>query len=428
MRSVLIVLEVILYAIYGSTERLDDAYFMATQKLMGCGCDERIQKIQTIKMMEGIFICAAPHCLKSFLKRIEFESHIHESHADLLHPNVEKEDGNESEAHSAKQSTASDSTVKVPPRPVFSPGSNSQLQDREDRARRQQPREPPLPRSMMQTRPSLPFGQVQNHPLELQSENRAQGLDRSGSQNNFHQQSFEMQGGLQQESSHFPDKQQGVSLETAISEYSSQHLQQPLNFAVPINSNPLFSYPPVPSEGVQSFYGTPYEMARSDSAPEVVPEQSSLLGFPPGPPRILNSSESYRRSWNAGSTVSPFETPLEGQAIADGLSNPPDSQRPAFFQGDYGRSPASVSMNPPHPSNKGTESVQGNNPMDPRDGKGVLAPQPLPFPPPPPPPLPPHLLPAKWGKFYSGDAGHDGQGFGWAQHEKRNSFGSGQDQ
>ncbi|KAF3538056.1 hypothetical protein F2Q69_00018256 [Brassica cretica] len=41
-------------------------------------CDERIQKIQTIKMMEGIFICAAPHCLRSFLKKPDFEAHVHD--------------------------------------------------------------------------------------------------------------------------------------------------------------------------------------------------------------------------------------------------------------------------------------------------------------------------------------------------------------
>lgn len=39
-------------------------------------CEERIQKIQTIKMNEGILICAAPQFFKSFLKKDEFESHI----------------------------------------------------------------------------------------------------------------------------------------------------------------------------------------------------------------------------------------------------------------------------------------------------------------------------------------------------------------
>ncbi|KAI3878447.1 hypothetical protein MKX03_002066 [Papaver bracteatum] len=67
-------------------------------------CDDQIQKIQTIKMMEGIYICTAPHCLRSFLKRSEFEAHIHETHADLLQPNSEKEDGNESDSFNAIRS------------------------------------------------------------------------------------------------------------------------------------------------------------------------------------------------------------------------------------------------------------------------------------------------------------------------------------
>ena len=131
-------------------------------------CDERIQKIQTIKMMEGIFICAAPHCLKSFLKKTEFESHIHETHADLLQRNAEREDGNESEAVSTKQSTASESTARAPPRPIFSPNSSSQVHDREDKTRYPQPRDHQPPRATIQQKPppSPFYGQVQNHPSE----------------------------------------------------------------------------------------------------------------------------------------------------------------------------------------------------------------------------------------------------------------------
>ena len=88
-------------------------------------------------MMEGILICVAPHCLKSFLKKADFESHIQDSHGSLLRPNADKEDGNESEAQSVRQSTASDSTARGPQRPVFSPGSNSQQHDLEDKSRRQ---------------------------------------------------------------------------------------------------------------------------------------------------------------------------------------------------------------------------------------------------------------------------------------------------
>ncbi|CAH8338202.1 unnamed protein product [Eruca vesicaria subsp. sativa] len=55
-------------AIYGRLSPCDHAFCLecARSDSICYLCDERIQKIQTIKMMEGIFICAAPHCLMSF--------------------------------------------------------------------------------------------------------------------------------------------------------------------------------------------------------------------------------------------------------------------------------------------------------------------------------------------------------------------------
>ncbi|KAJ9185316.1 hypothetical protein P3X46_004965 [Hevea brasiliensis] len=384
-------------------------------------CDERIQKIQTIKMMEGIFICAAPHCLKSFLKRSKFESHIHENHTDLLQPNSE-ENGNESEVQSTKQHSASDSTVRASSRLVI-PGSNSQFLDSEDKAHRQQPREQPS-RPMMQPRPPY-FGQAQNYSSDPQPDsNRPPGIDRPGIQNHFQQ---SMQGGPQQESNQFSDKQQGNLSETPIPEYPPMHPIQSPNFVVPMNSNPLmtpqYGLPPFQPEGAQPFYGAPYEMgqmARPDSDPEVGAEQGSLLGFPPGPAGGVNFMSNYPQPWNSGPTSG-------GQAIPDGFPNRSDSRgNAAYYQGDYGRNPGVVPMIPPPPpsANKGMEAAQGGT-MDSRDGKGILAPQPFPHPPPPPPPLP-HLSHPKGGKYYAGDMDLEGQGFGW-QHENRDGFGSGQE-
>lgn len=325
-------------------------------------CDERIQKIQTIKMMDGIFICAAPHCLKSFLKKTEFESHIHGTHADLLQRNIEKEDGgNDSEAASARQPTPSESTARAPPRQVFSP-------------RDPQPREPPLPRPIMQPKQQTSsfFGQVQN-----------------------------------QSETPFPD-------------YPPMHGHPPPTFAVPINSNPVvgpppFGYSPFPPEGGLQFYSSPYEIARPDSAPEVGAEQGSLLGFPPGQAVGANFSDGFPRPWIMGPT---------GQGMVDGFQ-----VRPVFFPGDYGPNMGVLASNmvPPSSTNKVVEQVQGGSGVDPRDGKGILAPQPLPFPPLPPPPGPHHLLQPNRDKSYSDhDMGRDGREFGW-QHELHENFGSGQD-
>nr|KJB76886.1 hypothetical protein B456_012G111100 [Gossypium raimondii] len=171
-------------AIYGRLSPCEHAFCLdcARSDSICYLCDERIQKIQTIKIMEGIFICAAPHCLKSFLKKTEFESHIHENHAALIQPNAEKEDGKDSEVQSAKQPTGSDAAVRGLPRSVISPGSNPLLHDTEDKARWQQPREQLPSRPIMQPKGPLVFGQVPNYPSEPQSDDNhfQQGFDRPG--------------------------------------------------------------------------------------------------------------------------------------------------------------------------------------------------------------------------------------------------------
>ncbi|KAL8213681.1 hypothetical protein R6Q57_003130 [Mikania cordata] len=115
-------------------------------------CDDRIQKIQTIKMMEGIFVCAAPHCLKSFLKKTDFEAHVHTVHADLVNPNPQK-DGNESEAASTKKPT-SESTVQAPTPRLAQDVERSQPQ-------------PPI-RPLMQPHPNPPLGFEGPVPIHIQ--------------------------------------------------------------------------------------------------------------------------------------------------------------------------------------------------------------------------------------------------------------------
>uniref|UniRef100_A0A0V0I7G9 RING-type E3 ubiquitin transferase n=1 Tax=Solanum chacoense TaxID=4108 RepID=A0A0V0I7G9_SOLCH len=368
-------------------------------------CDERIQKIQTIKMLEGVYICAAPHCLKSFLKKTEFESHIHETHSDLLHA---EKDGNISESASARKPTASESTVQAPPKPIFSPGSGSQAHDREDKAHHSQTRDQQLPRPFMQQKP--PFtGSIQNQPPEQQSDsNPPPGFERPGMQNWLPQQGFDAQGS-------FP-----------------VHMPQPHGFAAPISSNPglshQFGYPQLASDGAQPFYGAAsFEMPMPDSTPERRSEQGSLLGFPPGAAGKMNFPENYPRPWNMGQPAGSFE-PTAVQPSPDGYVNATDPQgRAVFLQGDYGRNASVMPSNlrPPPLANRGLEGGQSSNSMDTRDSKGILMPQPMPLP--PPPPIPHHMSQLQiGGRQYSADTTHDGQGYGW-QHEKRDNFRSNQD-
>ncbi|XP_076938480.1 E3 ubiquitin-protein ligase HAKAI homolog [Bidens hawaiensis] len=120
-------------------------------------CDERIQKIQTIKMMEGIFICAAPHCLKSFVKKTNFEAHVHTVHADLVTSNPQK-DANESEVASTKKPTTSESTVQAPTPKPAQDGDRSQPQ----------PPVRPLIQPPVNPNPNPPHGFDGSNPLHVQ--------------------------------------------------------------------------------------------------------------------------------------------------------------------------------------------------------------------------------------------------------------------
>lgn len=351
-------------AIYGRLSPCEHAFCLdcARSDSICYLCDERIQKIQTIKMMEGIFICAAPHCLKTFLNKTEFKSHINENHADLH--TIREIEGNESEATSARKTSASDSTVQAPLRSGFPSSSSFQVHEQ------------PSPRPVM---PVPPFpGQFLNHPSELPPDNnQAQIFERPGPLNQFPPQAFDSLGGLQ------PNPVQ-------------------IN---PVPAPPQFGYAPYAPTGTQQFYGGPYDMPRPDSTPEVGSEQGPLIGFPQGPAGAMNFAENYR-PWNLG-PAGPFEPPMVGQ-------------------GEYGRSMGILPPNLP-PANRGMEHGQGGNFVDPREGKVMVAPQSMSLPPPPPPIPPTHLSQLQRGRSYYGEASHDGSpGFGW-QHEKRDSFGSGQD-
>ncbi|KAL2554569.1 RING/U-box superfamily protein [Forsythia ovata] len=328
-------------AIYGRLSPCEHAFCLdcARSDSLCYLCDERIQKIQTIKLMEGIFVCAAPRCLKSFVNKIEFLSHMNESHA-ALHPNMEN-GGNESEAVSTRKSSASDSMVQAPPKPVVSLCLNSHVHDHEHKDQRPQARDQPSPGPVSHSRPVPLFsGPVPSHtPGQQLDGNQSQVFDGVGLQNRFPQQAFDPQGGLQQDS-------------------------------VPINPNPVltssqFGYAPSMPDGTQQFYGTPYDMARPVSTPEVRPEHGSLLGFPPGPAGALNPVQNYPRPWSMW-------------PAADGFMNASDPKGRSFFQGDYGQNMGILPSNLPPPSaTNEVEQRQAGNFMDPRNGNRILPPQPL---------------------------------------------------
>lgn len=298
-------------------------------------CDERIQKIQTIKMMEGIFICAAPHCLKSFMKKSEFEDHIHESHYDLLNPNAEKEEGNESEARNLKQHTATESTARGPPRQAFSPGP-FQLHDHGDKAHNLQSLEQPPTRSPLQRKKALYYGQM-NNPSQSQADNRHPPSHHS----------------LRQEQGQFHEKPQGISSNVPFHEYPPLNPIPKPNFMMPLSSTPMLNpVPPFgfpiyqPEGGPQVFSSGPYNVMRQDSAPEAGAEQGSSFGFPPSG---MNFAAGYPTPWNAEMGGSHFNAQGSIQGLGDNYQNQGD-----LMQNPPGALPLNPLLPPPNMPNSGS--------------------------------------------------------------------------
>ncbi|CAN8237559.1 unnamed protein product [Cochlearia groenlandica] len=253
-------------AIYGRLNPCDHAFCLecARSDSICYLCDERIQKIQTIKMMEGIFICAAPHCLRSFLKKLDFEDHVHELHGSLLQADADKEEVNHSEVQSTKQlqSSASESTLRGP--------------------LRSQQHQPLLNRSSSLTTSQSGFGQTQNYTADNDN-SRPPGFETASPKPGIR----------------FPDYPPPMN-----------NLMQPPSLPVPMNQNQglqqqqQFGFPSYPTTdgSSQQFYssgGSPYEMTKTEGGGS---EQGSLLGYPSTPVMNMNFQGSYPppQSWNPG--------------------------------------------------------------------------------------------------------------------------------
>lgn len=177
-------------------------------------------------MMEGIFICAAPHCLKSFLKKSDFEIHIHRAHANLLESHHVKEGAAESDAPKDATLKPESSTARGPARQLpMSPTSSSQINDPDSRNR-----------------------------AHFQRENNTLSKQKS----------------FQSDQVITPEKMDSPFI------YPPLPPHQP-NFGMGMNMNqPMV--PPQPF-GNQQFFPNPYQIQMPDGGPD----PGSLLGIPPSP-------------------------------------------------------------------------------------------------------------------------------------------------
>ncbi|XP_064998819.1 E3 ubiquitin-protein ligase HAKAI homolog isoform X1 [Musa acuminata AAA Group] len=400
-------------ALYGRLVPCEHAFCLTCARsdascyLVFCSCDERIQKIQSIKMMEGIFICAAPHCLKSFLKKSEFESHIHETHPNLLQSNPKKEGSTEEEARASSTDTHKQSflqetsTARAPPKSGFSPGTNSQQQDRDERAYRHQSSDHP-PSMVPPNLKPVPFQSPhQRQPGDVQADNNPpQGFDNPNSWINQPQSFMSQSGHPNQQVSDqlLSEKHAGNPSQSSFSDYPPLQPPLPPNYQLPLNANQAvvppatFNYP-LSAEGSQQYYSAPYEIPRPELMPAGGPAQGSVLGYSPAPAGIASFAGSVPRPWGAGQMVVPLDRPfMLTQGLPEAYMNLTDSQgRIQSLQGDGSQLAGGWLLN--H-SQIGQESqLQGVSAVN-SDNKGVLAQLPQPvalqasLPPPPPPPLP----------------------------------------
>ncbi|KAL5231474.1 hypothetical protein ABZP36_030250 [Zizania latifolia] len=284
-------------------------------------CDERIQKIQSVKMMEGIFICAAPMCLKSFLKKAEFESHVPEFHANLLqYP--DNEERNETDAPNISRASGRDtqrqsqmpemSTARAPPRPGVSPTSSSHVQEREDRYRYHHSRDPTPQRPPMQARPPSFHGRHSYPPGDTQTENNLpQGFDLPY---NWTPDNAPGATPVHQESEHgTQDKQQVMPNAPFMFPQIPHHqpnFMMPMNMNQPLMSNTSFNYPLQQDGNPQFFSSFPMQL------PDI--GLDSVSGVQPAPPGPLGFPKELQRPWGMGLMGNPFQSMPLGQGMAEG--------------------------------------------------------------------------------------------------------------
>ncbi|KAJ8498956.1 hypothetical protein OPV22_009508 [Ensete ventricosum] len=378
-------------AMYGRLVPCEHAFCLtcARSDASCCLCDERIQKIQSIKMMEGIFICAARNCLKSFLKQSDFESHIREAHADLQ--SNTKEGGTENDAsassmHTHKQSLLQKTSIAgAPPLSGFSP---SQHHDRDEITRHQQSNDHPFLVVPLHFKP-IPFNGLQQcQPGDMQADNNPPPnswvnqpqsfLGQAGSQN-------------RQVSNQLLSEKQGNAFESSSSNYPpSQPPSQP-NYQLPLSSNQAivphaaFSYAHHSTEGSQQYYNSPYEIPHTQQVPTGGPAEGSVLLVPSPAPAVMPSFPgNAQRPWGSGQMIGPLNRHfMQAQGVPERYMNLMDSQgRIQLMQGDGGQISGGWLLNHSQvgqPSQfQGVSAVCG-------DSKGVssqqvpLAPLPLPM-------------------------------------------------
>lgn len=338
-------------------------------------------------MMEGIFICAAPNCLKSFLKQSDFESHIREAHADLQ--SNTKEGGTENVASASsidarKQSLLQETSIAgAPPMSGFSPSTNSQHHDRDERTRHQQSNDHPFSVVPLHLKP-MPFnGPQQCQPGDIQADNNPPPNSWVNQPQSFLGPSRSQN---RQVSDQLLSEKQGNAFVSSSSNYPPSQPALLPNYQLPINSNQAivphaaFSYAHRSTEGSQQYYNAPYEIPHTQQVPTGGPAEGSVLGPSPAPAGMPSFPGIAQRPWGSGQMIVPLNQHfMQAQGVPERYMNLTDSQgRIQSMQGDGHQISGGWLLN--HPQVGQPSQLQGVSAVH-SESKGVLAQQ-VPLPPP----------------------------------------------
>ncbi|GLJ17876.1 hypothetical protein SUGI_0312700 [Cryptomeria japonica] len=366
-------------AIYGRLSPCEHAFCLTCARSdSSCYlCDERIQKIQSIKMLEGIFICAAPHCLKSFLKRMDFELHLIEIHSDLLQCIAEKDDLNEKDVMKVRPVSSDPQPKKLSSQAQSKASSGTQQQEQEQMSRLQtqqkqfnynlqpqgqqdyqgnsgdnsqqlyQEKQREFERSHHQShqekRQKHTHGEKhRKHHDKRQDHADKQYQQEGGSRHkDFHQMDAEHQNvhGRQAQKEQTPKPESPRVLPPSFP------IQQPLQY-------PYHLHP----EGFQQHYNPHYDQTQSITFLEGMPIQTGMQSFQTGnqgmpihAPPIQGFQENHFQPWHIGPTSVPHEDTTAVHAIQEGGMAPNTQGQFSNFAIDYVPGPPTIPLPPPLP-------------------------------------------------------------------------------
>lgn len=238
-------------------------------------CGERVLRIQRLEVLDGIFICGAPRCLRSFIKRQDFQLHVKEAHADLIETADDREKMRQ-EVDSQKGAASSEQQGQPQALSRSSSGVHLPLQEQKSGSLQPQTSESQPAKGVQQKITTPPFTLDEKHTRNPEFEYQKQQqshMDRPRRQRHERQQMDEP---------HFEEQ----NLHLDMQQVHQAPQQQPLQHSIL----------PAPQPGIPVFSPQPYPPPYPNMQQEVMgmqpiypiyqmpPAGGHLLPSPPLPP------------------------------------------------------------------------------------------------------------------------------------------------